>query len=362
MRVATLHSNTELRIWDQISGECKFSVKTKRGLPVMSPDGRLLAFVVGDSVCLWDIATSSVVATHPAERNSRPQLAFDSTGRVLGIQSFRELTLLDLTFESSPLRIDFKGEHPGFLRAILSSEYLLLGDFLYDMGLQAAVWRYTGHQMKMCGKEACFLVHSQKCSALTIAVLPDAAAQAKLTRVADDPNLLALGTGMSVAVDVSGVASADRNRIRDVLQQRAVQNGLTVDPQSEVRFVATVTKAQPRTIWIEERKDSHFMFGPFDRHPQRTKHGFERTVHESITRLEIIGKNGVMWSREVQSRPPQRMYLLPDETVDAALLRYTGPYYQIFETDHIPKTILRQQDGDRVVGTSVATVNGLRAE
>ena len=366
-QVATRHSDQSLLIWDFETGMGRFVVELDRCQPVVSPNGRWLAFLANKTVCVWDAAEESLVATIPVDYFTvHLSLAFDASGRQLAFQAGDDLFLWDLASDESMQQMKLSGVNPTQLTAVLSENYLFFSrdrrGVVFDTGIQTPLWGYSFHDVQPCGEEFCFLAQAGNENALTIAALPDPLTQAGIDRATSDPELLLIHRGASAAIDVSGLAPQHQAPVREVIAQKLAALGVTVSADAQARFVARESTREPRTIWIEDRRNQRMGLPlPFI-HGARTENGFERTITESVTSLSVVFQDQSAWSSGRVSRPSSRIRLSPNESIDAALIRLTAPDYGFFDSVEIPQNIIRPTDGQRVAGSSTITLEGVQTD
>jgi SLA1 homology domain 1, SHD1 len=350
-RLATVSNNGKLVVWELDPLKPLYHLQAQGGAtPAVSPDRKYLAFTTGNDVGVLDVAAGDVLALQamPAANVPWPALSFSPGGTRLACVSMNKLFVWDfatgaLYREIPLLQVPVQGP------AVWTDEgHVLVGGFLIDLETQVKVWQYTGYEQVQPLGAVCYFVVSEgeaKPGALVPARLPQPGVQQALDKAKKDPNFFVLKPGVTVKIDVSGLADEDqREKVRKALAAKLEANGCQVSSNGTITLAAS-------TELGKEREVTYRTIG----------RGFgvkTYKVKEHFTRVKFVYQGQTAWEARGGS-VPHLAHLKQGQKMEDYLKEYEKPNYKYFETVELPK-LLTRPTGRPALGTSTISTAGLR--
>lgn len=327
----------------------------------LSPDRKYLAVAVDKQVCLLDLAAEEVVATlSPPKELLRSSFAFTAKGSRLLCGSMDRLYAWDMATGALYSEIPLTGVAVSMGEDLIcpSEDHVLVGGrraTLLDIESQVKLWSYHGHELAgMLGDTCWFVVSGRDAGALVPSLLPHPAAQEKVQKAMDAPDLFVVKPGTKVKINVAGIAEpAEREKIQGTLAQKLQSNGCQVDPSGSVELVALTETGK--------RRDQTFgsigapRFGPFGR-PSNAK---TYSVQEYFSRLRFVCQGQTVWELSCTSLP-HMIHLKPGQSLEDFLRSTEHPNYAWFATVDLPKIVQKPSSGGATLGTSQVTAAGVQ--
>jgi hypothetical protein len=328
----------------------------------LSPDRKYLAVAVDKQVCLLDLAAEEVVAAlSPPKQLVRPVFAFTAAGSRLLCGSMDRLYAWDMATGALYCEIPLTGAGVNVGEDLMcpSEDHVLVGSrraMLLDIESQVKLWSYHGHEAAaMLGGVCWFVVSGREgAAALVPSPLPHPAAQEKVQKAIDAPDLFVVKPGTKVKLNVAGISEpAEREKIQGTLAQKLQTNGCQVDPSGSVELVALTETGK--------RRDQSFgsigapRFGPFGR-PANAK---TYSVQEYFSRLRFVSQGQAVWELSCTSLP-HMIHLNPGQSLEDFLRSTEHPNYAWFATVDLPKIVQKPTSGGSTLGASQVTATGVQ--
>lgn len=350
-RLVTL-VGSRLAIWtiDPLKPEYQLTVRSG-SKPALSPDRKLLAFAGNKEYGVLDLTTGTVLATRslPHEHAMATALAFSPSGAKLACAAMNKTEVVDTVTGNVLAEMKDITLAPWSTLAWTSEEFLLCGTVVIDPIRQIRVWDYPGADSLVPAAGVCWAaiadVHNRPGVLLPLR-LPHPAAKVALDRTLADPNYVVMKPGMTVTVDVDGIADADqRTPALAALTKKLEANGYQVGPNAAITLKAG-------TQIGEEREVRYHTFG--------TPFGGDQTyrIREYRSVIEFIWEGQSLWTTGT-SNVPGFVRLKQGETMEQHLREQEKPNHQVFATVELPKQLTKPTKGT-ALGLTRISATGLQ--
>lgn len=348
---ATCSGGGNLVLWDAATCRPVAQITIQGAcVPALRDDRAWLAFIMGERLCLLDVAKREVTAVLAAPRQLNfPNLAFSPSGKKLVCADQKGLVVWNLA--DARLEAEFSPSGVPITGPVImpDDDFVLLNrQTLVSIGTQVNVWQYTGAEAVATLGGVTFLVTGgmNGPGAVAAAKLPHAAARQTLEKALKQPDLFIFRKGVSVQLDVSAIPAAEQARVRDALTEKLATMDIRVVSQAPVVVAAGVDPPQRKEVSFHMRGD------------------YKVTEHVAWVRIRYEGKD--VW----QSRGtniPMVVMLKDGENLEGVLREKSkGPDYSFFANVSLPQYLQKPQgttpgrpQGGQTLGTSQVTTSGI---
>jgi hypothetical protein len=340
-RLLTSDGSGLLALWEVPDVQPVWCVKLEGGTPVLSPGGKYLAMIADNKLQLIELESTRVVGSLPTPlRGAR--LAFRADGKQLAGIYGDEVCIWDL--ETKKVTRDFNLQFTlggGDCFAWIDDKHLLVGESVVDVDRRVRIWSYTG--TRGCAVQdgrLWFLSEPSTKGEVTLAStrgVPQQAIDAVAKLKPED--LMLIGPGVEVAVEVS--ASGDGQSAREDLERKLKDNGMKVVSSSKVRLIGTVQPGENKQIRVVEhnREFPPVHINPFDKNKEPP--GTLYNVNEYTVNLCIKVGEETIWRRDYKSELPDPIRLNEGESVSQAIQRLTYLDAAYLKKYALPKCLAR---------------------
>ncbi len=329
-RLLTTSDDGLLALWEVPEVSPLWCVQLERGsTPVVSPGGKYLAMIANQKLVLIDLESTSIVGTISSDL-AGARLTFRPDGRRVAEISGDRICVWDL--EAKDVYRDFNlltsiGSDDDF--AWLDDDHLLVGDLVIDIDRRVPIWKHM-HTLALTAQDNRLWFITRSGKELTLAStrgVPQKAIDAVSKLKPEE--LLVIGPGTEVSVEIS--ASGDVQSARDVLERKLKDNSMKVVSVGKVRLIGTVTPGEPREIRVLES-------GQNGNDP---KAGTKHTVTEH--KVDLCFKSGeqTIWRRSYASTLPLFINRNEGESTDQAIQRLTYLDASYLTGYSLPKCLAR---------------------
>jgi hypothetical protein len=347
-RLLTIDENGLLALWEVPDVQPVWCVKLNRGAaPVMSPGGKYLAMIADKKLLLVELESTRVVGSLPTTLGGThgfggARLAFRGDGKRLAGIYGDEVCVWDLETKklvrNFNLQITLDNDD---CFAWIDDNHLLVGRSVIDVDRRVRIWGYSG--TRGCAVQdgrLWFVGEPSAKGELTLAStrgVPKQAIDAVAKLKPED--LVLIGPGMDVAVEIS--ASGDVQSAREDLERKLKDNGMKIVPSSKVRLIGTVQPGENKQVRVVERKGPipPTPTNPFDKSQQPP--GELYNVNEYTVNLCIKVGEETVWRRDYKSTLPDPIWLKEGETVSQAIQRLTYLDAAYLKSYALPKCLAR---------------------
>jgi hypothetical protein len=341
--IVTLCGDGRLQVWDLEPIKRVAVIAGVQGIPAVTHDGNLVAFLSGENAALLDPAEARVLNVRRFGRPpEKPVLAFDPEGErlacggqgriaVWNVETGRVQTAFTAELEIAPLFQML----PAFGWA--GNEHFYNHGDLYDFRAPIPVWHYERPEWAMpFGRELWAIVWSSEKNSFVLRAftLPQPGLQARINAALRKPNLFTLRPGDPVRIDVSGLAADRQDEVRGVLEQRAEEQGYRPSAEGWVTFQASEDK---NGVPVSIRYDRRNLLGIVGE--SKTFTYTKRLAH-----FRIVTRGRVLQEESDFVAPPGSLKYT--EGMSTHLTECGGPNYALYAKCKIPGVIR----GDRLSG------------
>jgi hypothetical protein len=348
-RFAVLLGSGKLGVLKTAAAEPVFCLSlAANSTPALSPDRKYLAFAESNRIGVLDLAAGKVLAVENTPKLAFPRLCFSPDGSRLACVDFGKVRVWNFADGATSAEFSLAALQVHVTDVVWPQERYLLFNMqkLIDLEAQVAVWSYEGaEKAAWADGVGAFVVseHGNKpVSALVTARVPPAGLTAQIAKAMESPDFYVLKAGMTVTLNLSGVADAEeREKASAALTRKLEANGMKVGPGGSIELVAATEAGK-------EQKISYRGFGvsPWQQY----------TVREYLTTLKFVHQGQTAWQTG-SSSIPHMIQLKEGETIDQVLRRSEKPTYGLFEKVELPKLLAKPSES-RGLGMTRLTVNG----
>jgi WD40 repeat protein len=350
-RLATCSAAGRLAVWelDPVRPICQLTIKGGC-VPALSPNGKLIAFTTDKELGIFDAVAGQVLTVREIPTIQFPTLAFSPDGKRIACAGFDRLFVWDAASGELQRELPFLGVHVGGQVAWAGNDHVLVGgQTLFDLERQIRLWDYQGGEASTSAAGLSWFVAGEgerAPGALIAAKLPQDAVLARLTKAMAEPDFFVLKPGVTVTIDTSGLADADRrDKVAAALRSKLEANGFKVGENGTITLAASTEVGKERDV-------TYHTFGvPFGNKTYKVKE------HSSKVQFNYQGKSA--WQSAAGSIP-FFVRLKEGETMEQYLKEHEKPNYEWFEKVELPKLLIKPTGGAPGLGTSRVTTGGLR--
>jgi predicted Zn finger-like uncharacterized protein len=356
-RLLTASYQGKVVLWDMpavkpiyhatISGSC---------VPALSPDRRLLAFVLGEQVGVLDVDTGKVAAMQPTPPGMPwPTLSFSPGGKWISCLVLDRVVIWNAAtgalYREVPTEGNLWGNAPW-----VSDKHLLLGNNrLADIDMPYTFWEYNGaNQVQVANGVTWFVTHDGNQGVILTAVLPHPPA---LLGYGKGVKELALKPGTVVKIDVSALPDkAEAAKVAKTLEEKLAKIGCSAGPAGTLELVAYADVGKEVkmsfTPIVPKKK------GPGKTPPPPPDKVQTVSIQEHFARLKFVWQGKELWQL-AGDNIPQQVQLLEGETLAEHMKKLERPNYAFYQTVNLPR-MLMQTGGPTIVGKTNVTISGVR--
>ncbi len=361
-RLVTISSDKTVFIWD-LSNEPgpKALYQGTTGGPktaLTSPAGELMIFPAGKSIAVVDTTSAKLVGWLERETEAS-ELALSSDGRTLAAFHPYTVTLysMETGAELKKFAVSESTASTGFRWV---GKYLMVGNVVYDIQRELAIWNYQGFPGNdvIYGDFHLAAFGEDNRSTLTIFKLPHAAAINAAENV-DPTAVFAMrpGDGVKVVFNMNGAPQQVQQDAQNAVQAK-------IDELGWVRLDNAVTVMEVSIERLEQDTQDYYVrrgIGPFFAPPGFGRpSGPKETVSFTPWKHSLVVKVGgkQIYSTGYTRSAPQNLRLEENESPQSAVNRIVQPDGKSFKTMKVPPHLLKPeyQGG---MGSSRLTKTGL---
>ena len=341
----------QLRVFEADTFKQVGTIDAVPGRPALTPDGKKVAFLVGNGVALLDPATATVTGIRRTGKPPEPAaLAFRPDGKMLAIGGLGQTIFLDLVAGDaweSPTSAETRG-----LREVpvsfgwAGTRHLLTGHqklHLCDPSTPVPVWSYAGAaQARAIGRETWVVLHdSEMVATLRAFELPHKGAEAQIAAEIGKPGVCLLRPGEEVRIDASAIPADRKAEVIANLESRLRAIGYRPGPAGAATVVASLDTPAPATAPV-------FWYPSI-------------AYNRQAARLKLVKDEKVLWEQAWAHDPPSYLTFPSKALFDAHVqeARYGRPDERLFSAAPIPR-LVRSPDSLGVFGHSDLTPEGIQ--
>ncbi len=323
--------------------------------PAISPNGRYIA--IGEAnieIVIADARDGKPLGKLPADNGSQWVLSFKPDGKQLAGVGTESLCIWDLAGGKLASQITVIG-NPGRSIDWVDEGFVLLDNsYLTSLEKKLVVWTYEeagwGFGTRRGAEFArryWYATESSKSAAALVSIeLPDPAARNAAASVNADQEFV-LHPGMKVSLDVRLSGDA-RQKVYDSLKKRLTDNGLIVADGQPMKV----------TAYTEDGTEHEMQYHSFGiaRGVAPMTHMKVRDIKNIVAIQSPDGKN--IWQRLYVVGPPFGLTLKEGQTINQAVAEHMVPNIGFFQSVNTPAYLPRSRTG---LGTSKLTASGAQA-
>ena len=230
---AIVQVNDSVYCWSLDDGQCHFIIDRipATGKLAVSAGGRYLAIAVSGGTQMIDVAKAELIGKIPFSGSLTPEVSFSPDGMKLAMVAGNQVAVWNL--QSAGMEMEETVDTiTGRLVGWVGSDSLLTQFALIDLELAQAVWKYhlpsSAKEMPIPGGFVCFAKNSRPAMLISLP-LPHPAIEMvnrKLQNAGDE--MLLLGPGGKVSLQVSGIDGVDESTMEQALRDAVQRAGWQV--------------------------------------------------------------------------------------------------------------------------------------
>ncbi|QEF97168.1 hypothetical protein Mal15_12060 [Stieleria maiorica] len=341
---AIVQVNSSIYCWSLDDGKCHFKIQRvpATGKVAVSAGGRFLAISVSGGTQMIDVAKAELVGKIPFPGTLTPEVRFSPDGSRLAMGAGNQVAVWDL--QSAGTEMEETIETPvGRLVGWVGDDALLTQFALIDLEMAQAVWKYHlpsgAKEMTVPGGYVCVDKNAKPAMITSLPLPHGAIADVKQKLKSAGRDMLLLGPGGKVSLEVEGIAGVDEQVMEDALRQAVQKAGWKVVPDSDIKVVAKITRGEKQVLTFRPIGASFRSEG--------------ETVNLKPYRasLEIVQGGNTLWQRSSQNMVPMLLRLEAGESVKQAVKRFEKADPEYFKRVNIPPKIIKPEHRS-IVGTS----------
>jgi hypothetical protein len=351
LATSSRHGNLVLWKFPEIEPLCTLNMNVDGVSPALSPDRRLIAYITGTDIGLFDVTKREVIAQEPvADKLLWPNLAFSPSGKRLACVSNDKVVVWDVASGKLERSMGADGLHIQGKIDFVGDDYVLAnGKYLFDVANQLKLWTYEGQEnVRSAGGWTFFGTTDgeKKPGALIAAEIPHAAATSLLKKALSDPSLFVLKAGTTVKINTSGIRdAAQQTRVQESLTKRLQAIGCSAGANGTIELVASIDGPKPRKVSFRGSGDYN--------------------MQEYSTKVQFVYQGTQAWETG-STNVPGMLMLKAGENVGNALKEREKPDYAFFERVDLPKFLQKPtggkgpKGGSLTLGQSKLTTSGIQ--
>ncbi len=341
---AIVQVNHSIYCWSLDDGECHFLIERipATAKVAVSGGGRFLAIAVSGGTQMIDIAKGELIGKIPFSGSLTPEVRFSPDGTRLAMAAGNQVAVWD--FQTAGMEMEETVDTVlGRLVGWVGNDSLLTQFALIDLEMAQAVWKYnlpsSAKEMTVPGGIVCIDKNARPTMMISLP-LPHPSvhkAKQKLKRASSD--MILLGPGGKVALEVSGIEGVDEQAMESALREAVQRAGWRVTPNSDIKVIATITRGEKQKL----------TFRPIGA-PRRGE-GETVTLRPYRASLQVLRGSTTLWQRSSQNMVPFIIHLKNGESIKQAVKRYEKADPEYFKRVTIPPRIFKPEHR-KIVGTS----------
>jgi hypothetical protein len=351
--LATSSRQGNLVLWKfpEIEPLCTLNMNIDGVTPALSADHRLIAYLTGTDIGLFDVTKREVIAQEPVvDKLLWPSLAFSPSGKRVGCVCNDKVVVWDVATGKLERSMGADGLHIHGKIDFVGDDYVLAnGKFLFDVANQLKLWTYDGQEnVRSAGGWTFFGTTDgeQKPGALVAAEIPHPAATSLLKKALTDPSLFVLKTGTTVKINTSGIRDASQQaRVQESLTKRLQAIGCSAGANGTIELVASIDGPKPRKVSF--------------------RGSGEYNMQEYFSKVQFVYQGTPAWETG-STNVPGILMLKSGENVGSALKEREKPDYAFFDRVELPKFLQKPSGGGKgpqgslTLGQSKVTTSGIQ--
>lgn len=341
---ALVQVNSSIYCWTLDDGKCHFMIERipATGKVAVSAGGRYLAISVSGGTQMIDIAKAELIGKIPFSGSLTPEVRFSPDGVRLAMTAGNQVAVWNLL--NAGMELEETIETPvGRLVGWVGNDSVLGQFALIDLELAQPVWKYHlpsgAKEMTVPGGYVCVDKNIKPAMIQSLPLPHGSIAEVKRRLKSAGNDMLLLGPGGRVDLEVSGIAGVDEKLMEDALREAVQKAGWKVVPGSEIKVVATITRG-------ENQKLNFRPIGSSIRSPGETV-----TLKPYRASLKVVRGDTTLWERSSQNMVPLLIRLEAGESIKQAVKRYEKADPEYFKRVTIPPKIFKPEHR-KIVGAS----------
>ncbi|WP_372894274.1 SHD1 domain-containing protein [Stieleria sp.] len=341
---ALVQVNSSIYCWSLDDGKCHFLIQRvpATGKVAVSAGGRFLAISVSGGTQMIDVASAELIGKIPFPGTLTPEVRFSPDGSRLAMAAGNQVAVWNL--QSAGMEMEETVETPiGRLVGWVGDDALLSQFALIDLEMAQAVWKYHlpsgGKEMTFPGGFVCIDKNARPAMITSLPLPHGAIAKVKQQLKNAGNDMLLLGPGGKVSLEVSGIKGVDEQVMEDALREAVEKAGWNVVPNADIKVVATITRGEKQVLNYRPIGASFRSEG--------------ETVNLKPYRasLKVVQGDTTLWQRSSENMVPFIIRLNAGESIKHAVKRYEKADPEYFKRVNIPPKIIKPEHRS-IVGTS----------
>ena len=332
---AVVQVNQSIYGWELDSGKNWLVIDNipATGKVAMSPTGRYLAIGLSGGAQVVDVDRAELLGKVPFKASMTPSVAFSPGGNRLAMTAGNEVAIWNLQNAGVELSRTIE-QTTGRLVGWVGDEYLLTQFSLVDLETGNMVWKYNlpSGMKEMTSPDGYLAFGRLRNQATLVALpLPHAGVEAVKRRLKNvSPDMLLVGPGTAVSLEVRGLTGSDEAEMKSALQIAVEKAGWTVKPRADTQVMAEITRGDKQKL----------NFRQIGGHPRDYDTVTMKPYRASI---EITQNGKVIWERSKQNMVPFIVRMEAGESLKSAVRKFEKIDPAYFERVTLPPRIFKPE-------------------